>query len=117
MSKEYIEKEALLAQVRESRVNNTHLDSRDRHAHDTEHRHFEYMIFTAKPANVASVLMGEWVHVRFSADGNSSADCNQCGATVYTGFASSVNFCPNCGAAMTEEAMKILARRGGERRE
>ena len=26
-------------------------------------------------------------------------------------------FCPNCGAAMTEEAMKILARRNGERRE
>lgn len=26
------------------------------------------------------------------------------------------NFCPNCGMPMTEEALKILARRDGERR-
>lgn len=49
-----------------------------------------------------SVVKGEWVNVRFSADGSSSADCNRCGATVHTSFSNSVNFCPNCGADMRE---------------
>ena len=61
---------------------------------------FENMIEAQLPADVVPVVKGEWVHVKFSADGNSSADCNKCGATVHTGFASSVNFCPNCGADM-----------------
>ena len=47
---------------------------------------------------------GEWVNVRFSADGSSSADCNRCGVTVHTSFSNSVNFCPNCGADMRQEA-------------
>ena len=93
MSKEYIEKEALLAQVRESRANNTHLNNRDRHAHDTEHRHFEYMIFTAKPADVKPVVRGEWINH------GSYQECSVC-HEERPGFDSYRFFCPNCGADM-----------------
>lgn len=104
-NKEYIEKEALLAQVRESRVNNPHLDSRDRHAHDTEHRHFEYMIFSAKPADVAPVVRGEWIRVPANELEISRGyifvnKCSRCG---HRHTPENDNFCLNCGADMREE--------------
>lgn len=93
MSKEYIEKGVLLARIRESRANNTHIDSRDRHAHDTEHRHFEYMVFTAEPADVKPVVRGEWVTL-----GN--GQLVQCSVCKFINAARAHNFCPNCGAEM-----------------
>lgn len=118
MSKEHIEKEALLAQVRESRVNNTHLDSRDRHAHDIEHRHFEHMVFTAKPANVAPKVYGKWMIKDYdyktfesfsriaTPDETGELFCSNCCAyALFNAHEERVQsrYCPSCGADMRGE--------------
>ena len=43
---------------------------------------------------------GEWVNVKISILGNSSAECSLCGAVVHNNFSNVINFCPNCGADM-----------------
>ena len=43
---------------------------------------------------------GEWVNVKISMLGNSSAECSLCGAVVHNNFSNVINFCPNCGADM-----------------
>lgn len=97
MNREYIEKEALLAQIRESRVNNPHLDSRDRHAHDTEHRHFEYMVFSAKPSDVKPVVRGEWKG-EVASNLYRTRICSVCGERTAEDL-----FCSRCGAEMRKE--------------
>ena len=75
------------------------------------------------PANVKPVIRGKWL-ARHYVEGNLDMTvCSECGneysydAETGEGAEDYYNFCPNCGAAMTEEAMKILARRNGERKE
>ena len=43
---------------------------------------------------------GEWVNVKISISGDSSAECSLCGAVVHNNFSNVINFCPNCGADM-----------------
>ena len=43
---------------------------------------------------------GEWVNIKISILGNSSAECSLCGAVVHNNFSNVINFCPNCGADM-----------------
>ena len=43
---------------------------------------------------------GEWVNVKISMLGNSSAECSLCGAVVHNNFSNVINFCPNCGVDM-----------------
>ena len=73
------------------------------------------MAIRALTADVKPVARGEWQErVGEYPDGNVVvADwyCSVCGEYGYNDF----NFCPNCGMPMTEEALKILARRDGER--
>ncbi len=45
---------------------------------------------------------GEWVNVKISISGDSSAECSLCGAVVHNNFSNVINFCPNCGADMRE---------------
>ena len=46
---------------------------------------------------------GEWVNVKISISGDSSAECSLCGAIVHNNFSNVINFCPNCGAKMDKE--------------
>ena len=45
---------------------------------------------------------GNWVNVKISISGDSSAECSLCGAVVHNNFSNAINFCPNCGADMRE---------------
>lgn len=41
---------------------------------------------------------GKWINISISVSGDSSAECNRCGAIVHNSFADTINFCPNCGS-------------------
>ena len=43
---------------------------------------------------------GHWTNITVSVSGDSTADCNRCGATVHNSFTDAINFCPCCGADM-----------------
>ena len=43
---------------------------------------------------------GHWTNISVSVSGDSTAECNRCGAIVHNSFADTINFCPNCGADM-----------------
>ena len=62
----------------------------------------------ANTASVAPIVKGEWVEV-----GEYVYKCTACKseveATEYCVMA--MNFCPSCGAAMNEEALRIIAER------
>ena len=45
---------------------------------------------------------GEWINVKISILGDSSAECSLCGAVVHNNFSNVINFCPNCSADMRE---------------
>lgn len=45
-------------------------------------------------------LQGEWINLKISISGDSSAECSLCGAVVHNNFSNVINFCPNCGADM-----------------
>ena len=49
---------------------------------------------------------GEWINIRISVNGDSSADCNRCGAIIHSNLSEHINFCPNCGANMREGGEK-----------
>ena len=120
--KVYIEKEALLDRVRESRINNTHFDDASRRAHENEHRHFEFMVFNTPPASVAPIVKGEWADVEVRQYGElwvASMRCNACNryhneVYIFGNPTEDRYFCPNCGAKMTAEAAKMLEERGGK---
>lgn len=43
---------------------------------------------------------GQWVNIKISISGDSSAECSLCGAVVHNNFSNVVNYCPNCGSRM-----------------
>ena len=43
---------------------------------------------------------GEWINLKISISGDSSAECSLCGAVVHNNFSNVINFCPNCGVKM-----------------
>ena len=57
---------------------------------------------------VEKVWRGEWTHPHWSND-VSCADCKRCGKEayhqLYHGVQDYYNFCPHCGALMTDEAV------------
>lgn len=80
------------------------------------------LIRSIPPADVKPVVRGEWMEPEGSECVHAfagevsislpSKKCSVCGHLAVT-FPKS-NFCPNCGAAMTEEAVRMLKERGGE---
>lgn len=63
---------------------------------------------------VEKVWMGEWTHPHWSND-VSCADCKRCGKEayhqLYHGVQDYYNFCPHCGAPMTDEAVEMVTDR------
>ena len=53
-------------------------------------------------ANEVGKPQGEWINIKISISGDSSAECSLCGAVVHNNFSNVINFCPNCGADMRE---------------
>lgn len=74
------------------------------------------MAIKALTADDKPVVRGEWISVPHKR----ARICSHCECDEPYKFAENdvdvYNFCPNCGMPMTEEALKILARRDGERR-
>lgn len=60
------------------------------------------------------VWRGEWTHPHWSND-VSCADCKRCGKEayhqLYHGVQDYYNFCPHCGAPMTDEAVEMVVER------
>ena len=63
---------------------------------------------------VEKVWRGEWTHPHWSND-VSCADCKRCGKEayhqLYHGVQDYYNFCPHCGAPMTDEAVQMVMER------
>ena len=63
---------------------------------------------------VEKVWKGEWIHPHWSND-VSCADCKRCGKEachrLYHGVQDYYNFCPACGAPMTDEAVQMVMER------
>ena len=63
---------------------------------------------------VEKVWRGEWTHPHWSND-VSCADCKRCGKEayhqLYHGVQDYYNFCPHCGALMTDEAAQMVMER------
>lgn len=63
---------------------------------------------------VEKVWRGEWTHPHWSND-VSCADCKRCGKEayhqLYHGVQDYYNFCPHCGALMTDEAVQMVMER------
>ena len=63
---------------------------------------------------VEKVWRGEWTHPHWSND-VSCADCKRCGKEayhqLYHGVQDYYNFCPHCGAPMTDEAVDMVMER------
>ena len=63
---------------------------------------------------VEKVWRGEWLHPHWH-NSESCADCSRCNADVghreFRGVQTEYNFCPVCGAPMTDEAVEMVMER------
>lgn len=57
---------------------------------------------------VEKVWRGEWIDKRILSD--TPVECSKCGEWIY-GYLQYTNFCPFCGAPMTDEAVEIIMER------
>lgn len=57
---------------------------------------------------VEKVWKGEWIDKSILSD--TPVECSKCGEWIY-GHLQYTNFCPHCGAPMTDEAVEITLRR------
>ena len=65
---------------------------------------FAEMTRDERAIDAEPVKHGRWINISISANGGeSSAECDLCGAVVHNNFSSIINYCPNCGAKMTGE--------------
>ena len=79
------------------------INLRARIPHDVASAHYASMAINAIcSVPSADRPRGEWVNVKISISGDSSAECSLCGAVVHNNFSNVINFCPNCGADMRE---------------
>ena len=67
------------------------------------HQYAELFINAVCRAPSVDRPRGEWVNVKISISGDSSAECSLCGAVVHNNFSNVISFCPNCGADMRGE--------------
>lgn len=72
-------------------------------------------------ASVAPIVKSTWGSALSFSGGNEDIECNNCGewfnSIELCGRMGEANFCPNCGAAMTEKALQILAKRNEEKKD
>ena len=63
---------------------------------------------------VEKVWRGKWLHPHWH-NSESCADCSRCNADVghreFRGVQTEYNFCPSCGAPMTDEAVEMVMER------
>ena len=57
---------------------------------------------------VENVWRGEWIDKRILSD--TPVECSKCGEWIY-GYLQYTNFCPFCGAPMTDEAVDMVMER------
>lgn len=57
---------------------------------------------------VEKAWRGEWIDKRILSD--TPVECSKCGEWIY-GHLQYTNFCPHCGAPMTDEAVEIMIER------
>lgn len=57
---------------------------------------------------VEKAWRGEWIDKSILSD--TSVECSKCGEWIY-GHLQYTNFCPHCGAPMTDEAVEIMIER------
>lgn len=101
---EYIDREALIKDVEESKFRNYHCDAKVYLTHKHEHDHFLRLIDIQPAADVAPVVHGRW-HTGYvdKANKKTGVECFECSAFFNLSlfdFGLAYNFCPNCGAKM-----------------
>ena len=94
MTDEYIQREAAMIAVGKSYVQENDTE--------TQYKECVYQINRIPAADVRPVVHGCWIKLRISKLGDSTAECEKCGATVHSNLTQKINFCPNCGADMRE---------------
>ena len=105
-SKEYIEREAAIARLRDVYEYEYPTGSGDFDEYAT--RLVPQALKNLKPADVRPVVRGEWVTVSESAWDGNEYKCSACGWTCSDNEFSddsteNYRFCPNCGADMRRE--------------
>ena len=93
-----IDRQTAIDVVEESRRLNHHRDGKEACAHEFEHRHF-LKILRELPSAESERKNGKWIIYVISLLDGEDVKCSECGQC---GCAPNWNFCPNCGAKMTE---------------
>ena len=121
MSKEYIERNALLDDLRQSRHELKYVYNSLKHESEkmicaAELNTFLEIMLRIKDtpaADVVEVKHGEWI----SDDGDVLFHCSECEAQISTSwdYESDWGYCPNCGAKMDGERKDLKGERNGDK--
>lgn len=101
--KEYIERGALIAFVREVRKN-LPKDSKDFFTRDEMLLNFQQYLELQKSADVEPVVRGEWDKTKDKEHDFRTYYCSVCGKREYYFNATQYAYCPHCGARMQNGA-------------
>ena len=93
MAKEYIEREALIANI--AKEIETQRERRNVFA-TVAFAHIRGVVANAPTADVVEVRHGEWLFHDTDENDMTIVKCSECGRKRYFG----ANYCPNCGAKM-----------------
>lgn len=96
---EYIEREALQKAMQRKKAGVA--DKRYTEGYNDCLLRMKSMVHGAKAADVVPVVRGKW-----KAEGFDNCYCSRCIKTYIGFFASSWNYCPNCGAKMDGERIE-----------
>ena len=100
MAKRYIEANALIQDIEQSKANNNHNNSIAYQTHNAEHKKFIKMVLDQPTADVVEVKRGEW---KLHPDGSGTCSCcNRTQKSVWD-YDNAQNFCGHCGADMRGE--------------
>ncbi len=90
---EYIEREAIIAAIMESKNENPHTNGTMRVMHNHEHMRFLRMVATQPAADVVPVVHGKWTPYGIGKGMSFCSKCEYNGKREY-------RYCPYCGAEM-----------------
>lgn len=98
----YIDANALIQDIEQSKANNDHNNSIASQTHNAEHKKFIKMVLDQPTADVVEVKRGEWEKIKklFVAVNPYKHTCGLCGKSYFDHNKFNYPYCPNCGADM-----------------